>query len=508
MLGIILSPHYIWRVIASSNQCFQSRPDICVPVLNVTHYEHGYVTPGYIFIAPYEVATFDDGPYIYSHTGELAWAGAVGNEFVHNLHPCHIEGHEKICMLSMQHGVGVQASGPVVALDPGLYTRGGERDFTEILGGKEPDLHELNVVDNGTAVLTTWLMNRPWDLSPVGGPVNGYLRSSGFQEIDIQTQTVNFMWDAADHIEIEESHMELTHRRWGNGISPETDWDFFHINSVDKTKNGDYLISARHTSTIYMISGQNGTVLWRLGGKRPDFTFEAGLNFSSQHHARVQEEESNSIEISLFDNGFDEWHQTALSSSGLVLRVDMQTMHVSLVHRYLSPRRILTNKTGSVQSLKNGNVFIYWGGTPFLSEHTLDGSRVVFEARLADPTGYWYRGWKANFTTTPTTSPDVYAVSDHISGPTTWFVSWNGATEVRGWRVYASQEELGGYKFIGYFEKTGFETKIEREDFFAWSIIEAVNGIGLSLCNSSAPIRTFRQDLARDDEQSVLRELY
>lgn len=129
-------------------------------------------------------------------------------------------------MLSMRHGVGVQASGPVIVLDRGLYTPQGTRDVTEILGGKEPDLHELNIVNNGTAVLTTWLMTRPWDLSSVGGPRIGHLRSSGFQEVDIKTQTVNFMWDAADHVEIEDSDMELTHECCGNGISPGTDWDF------------------------------------------------------------------------------------------------------------------------------------------------------------------------------------------------------------------------------------------------------------------------------------------
>jgi hypothetical protein len=157
---------------------------------------------------------------------DLVWAGAVGKEFVHNLHPCRIAGSEKLCMLSMRHGAGVRATGPIVALDRGLYTSEGERDFIEILGGKEPDLHELNVVNNGTAALTTWLTTWPWDLSSVGGPKNGYLRSAGFQEVDIETQTVSFKWDAADHVQIEDSFMELGRERWGDGISPETDWDF------------------------------------------------------------------------------------------------------------------------------------------------------------------------------------------------------------------------------------------------------------------------------------------
>lgn len=280
-----------------------------------------------------------------------------------------------------------------------------------------------------------------------------------------------------------------------------------HINSVDKTNNGDYLISSRHTSTIYMISGQNGTVLWRLGGYKSDLTFESGLNFSSQHHAQLREENGKTMQISLFDNASDEWHETASSSSGLTLHLDLETMHASLIRRYEMPQKILTTREGSVQFLDNGNAFIYWGGTPFLSEHehTPDGPRTVFQAQLADPTGYWYRAWKADFRTAPATSPDVYAVAEYSAGPTVWYISWNGATEVQGWRVYASQQQWSGYELVGYFEKRGFETRIEWNGFFAWTVIEAVDMNGLRISHSSGPHSTFVKGLHRDiGGQSVL----
>jgi hypothetical protein len=47
----------------------------------------------------------------------------------------------------------------------------------------------------------------------------------------------------------------------GTGLDPTLPWDYFHINSVDKDDAGDYLISARHTSTVYKFSGINGTIL-------------------------------------------------------------------------------------------------------------------------------------------------------------------------------------------------------------------------------------------------------
>ena len=128
-------------------------------------------------------------------------------------------------MLKMRHGEGTSASGSVILFDLSLYTPDGERDFTEIHAGIEPDMHELMLVDDATAIITTWFDTRPWNLSSVGGPSNGHLRTTGFQEVDIKSQTVNFMWDPTDHIEIEASQMELG-RRWGDGTSPETDWDY------------------------------------------------------------------------------------------------------------------------------------------------------------------------------------------------------------------------------------------------------------------------------------------
>lgn len=182
----------------------------------------------------------------------------------------------------------------------------------------------------------------------------------------------------------------------------------------------------------------------------------------------------------------------------------MKTMHATQVRRYFPPHKILADKRGSAQHLSSGNVLVYWGGTTSISEHTSDGSRVIFEAKLEDPTGYWYRAWKANFTTTPTTSPDVYATTESRWGPTVWYISWNGATEVRGWRLYVSHHQWIGYELIGYFEKDGFETRIEGDNFFAWAIVEAVDGAGQGLRNSSVPISTFHQWSHQSVQQSVL----
>ncbi|CAG8363176.1 unnamed protein product [Penicillium salamii] len=482
----------ILMVEATELQCFESRPDLCAPILAVTQYDAGVVTPGHIFISPANVSAGKSGPYIYTNSGELLWHGAnITHKDVNNFHPCRIAAEEKLCMLELQHGRGVTASGPVLAIGEDL-DMSREAGLTEIKGGQAFDMHELNSVDNGSAVLTTHYMPRIWDLSSIGGPSVGYIKTSGFQEIDVKNGAVNFEWDALEHIDLAESHMKMAPSTWGDGLSPESSWDYFHINSVDKDSRGDYYISGRHTSTIVKISGRNGTVLWRLGGNRSDFTFEPGLNFSSQHNVRLQAEDEVSVVLSVFNNGYDGFRQTANSSSGLLLRLNMTTMHTTLIQRYPAPGGFLSRKKGSLQILPGGNAFASWGGTLNVSEHTPDGSHTVFQAHVIDESvgAHVYRIWKANFTTSPTTSPDVKAVATSNTGPTVWHVSWNGATEVQGWRVYAAQDPLIEYKLIGSFPKEGFETKLEVGGYFPWAIIEAVNGAHEGIRNTTAPIHT------------------
>ncbi|KAJ7139198.1 hypothetical protein C8R44DRAFT_565187, partial [Mycena epipterygia] len=65
-------------------------------------------------------------------------------------------------------------------------------------------------------------------------------------------------------------------------------------------REGNYLVSSRHTQTIYKIY-KNGTIIWRLGGKFSDFTVVSDdTEIHWQHHARWRTDET---QISVFDDG-------------------------------------------------------------------------------------------------------------------------------------------------------------------------------------------------------------
>jgi hypothetical protein len=128
-------------------------------------------------------------------------------------------------MLDLRHGKGVKASGPALAVSRDLAISK-EAGLIEITGGQSFDMHELNSVDNGAGIVTIHYMPRIRDLSSVGGPIFGYLKTSGFQEIDVKTGAVNFEWDALDHFDLSESHMDIGTPSWGDALSPESPWDY------------------------------------------------------------------------------------------------------------------------------------------------------------------------------------------------------------------------------------------------------------------------------------------
>lgn len=61
------------------------------------------------------------------------------------------------------------------------------------------------------------------------------------------------------------------------------------MNSVAKDSKGNYLVSARHYSTIYYISPA-GKIIWQLGGRNSSFAMGEGATFHYQHDARWVEE--------------------------------------------------------------------------------------------------------------------------------------------------------------------------------------------------------------------------
>ena len=146
--------------------------------------------------------------------------------------------------------------------------------------GAQTDLHDFRLTPQGTALVTAH-RKVPADLSALGGPAKGAVLASAAQEIDVATGKVLFEWNSLDHVPLTESHQPL------RGGTADTPYDYFHINSVALTPDGDLLISSRNTWTVYKVARRSGAVRWRLGGKKSGFKAGPGAAFSWQHDASM-----------------------------------------------------------------------------------------------------------------------------------------------------------------------------------------------------------------------------
>ncbi|GAP90074.1 hypothetical protein SAMD00023353_4301120 [Rosellinia necatrix] len=328
----------------------------------------------------------------------------------------------------------------------------------KVLGknGWGADATELQITQQKTAVLTTSTLIQ-FDLGPVNGPRQGWMRDVGFQEIDLETGEVLFQWSWSDHWDITDVFL------YPNGTegSRETPWDAFHINSVHKDSVGNYLISSRHTSTVGYVNGQNGDFIWTLGGKRnmfKDLSGGAATNISMQHHPRFLIENAT---LTLFDNGVKDPSNLSIDyrSRGLIIDIDTDAMTAKVAREYPSPHRLGSESRGSMQMLDNDRVLVGYGINPGWSEFSTGGD-LICDVHFGPESGFRtedilsYRVLKSHWVGLPKTLPSIVRKGGDI------YVSWNGATEVATWTLVASDADLNDYTSLGSVPTEGFETRI------------------------------------------------
>ncbi|KAK4569424.1 hypothetical protein LTR86_003187 [Recurvomyces mirabilis] len=366
--------------------------------------------------------------------------------------------------------------------------------------GASADMHEFKMTPyaNGTTVLMTVYQPRQYDLT-INPRFNvergmGWIVEGVFQEVEIETGKVLFEWRSLDHVDPSLSWtMPGTTDTSGDGLHEESPWDYFHVNSIDKNIEGDYLISARHVSAIYKLSGEDGHIMWQMGGNAATI-HTTNFVFSYQHHARWISENATHTVLSFYDNGSNNFNHTGDFSHGWIIEVDHIAGTATKVREWTAPEPeggLLSGSQGSMQMLPNGGCHIGWGEHAYFSEHTADGSAVMY-GKLADRASnvMIYRSNKYNWTGTPETKPALWTFSKD-GQKMAFFVSWNGATEVQSWNFYTADTAVGNYTYLGNTKKSGFETELHIDMAKAWSFAEALDMHGRVLA-SSVIARTFR----------------
>jgi hypothetical protein len=270
--------------------------------------------------------------------------------------------------------------------------RGAVVDSFEAGNGYFTDIHELQLLPNGHALLMAYDPH-VIDMSLVtpGGNPAAVVAGLIVQELD-RAKDVVFEWRSWDHFQI----TDVTSR----SVTAPT-IDYAHGNAIERDVDGNLMISSRHMDEITKISRQDGHVIWRWGGRNNEFTFvNDPEHFSQQHSVR----RLPNGHVMLYDNG--NFHVTP-HSRAVEYALDEQAKTATLVWEFRTSPETYGAAMGSVQRLANGHTVIGWGATgPALTEVTPQGEKVE---EIAFPNGVFsYRGFRHPW-------PPIIAVSLAIS---------------------------------------------------------------------------------------------
>lgn len=163
-------------------------------------------------------------------------------------------------------------------------------------------------------------------------------------------------------------------------------------------------------------------------------------------------------------------------TTGLVLDVELQgSKKVTLKSRMWDVAQpVYAQSQGSYQVLGNGHVLQGHGAVPKIEEYAANGT-IVMRARFGhDNTMQSYRAYRYPWVGRPHIKPDVTACPPSEKGKTAVYVSWNGATDVKSWKVYS------GSQVKKTAPREGFETSILVDGFSSGDavVVEAVGGVG------------------------------
>jgi Arylsulfotransferase (ASST) len=382
---------------------FWSRPDLRPPAVHVLRRVPG-TSAGYIFIAPKRRAP-QAGPMIIDDGGKVIWYRPLTTRGVMGFRVQRYRGrpvltwwHAKAAAAKIgtaAYTIADQFYGTVAEVRPG--------------NGAIADPHEILITRQGTALMTTFRNVQIGDRRVADG---------GVQEMDLRTGRVLLDWRASRHVAFSESYTKVPRHK-------DFPYDFFHVNSIAVLPDGNLLVSARNTHTVYKINRHTGAIIWRLGGKRSDFSLGRGVRFAWQHDARARPDGT----ISIFDNGAAP--RVHRQSRVIFVRLDLRRMLATLV-RYVvhRPPRLAINQ-GNAQLLPQGHVLVGWGREHFLTEFDADG-RALLDLQFGGDIDS-YRAFRFGWRGRPRTRPAVALHNGRI------FVSWNGATDVLRWQFLAGR---------------------------------------------------------------------
>ncbi len=242
--------------------------------------------------------------------------------------------------------------------------------------GAPIDGHEYVLLPNGNALVMSYKPRYGVDLRPVGGRANRGLLDGAIQEQTPEGEVV-WEWNSKDHVAIEETPYRWWQRAWRN---PHYDaqgrirYDQFHLNAIEPWRD-EYVLSTRHTDTVWGISKKTGEVVWKFGGVQTPKSLKVvgddpygGYPISGNHDVRMIGDV-----LTIHDNGVK---IKGRQPRALRYRIDLESRTATYLGDFRDDE-ISGNGhcCGSFRQLGDGWV-VAWGAAPWITGFTHDGKRA------------------------------------------------------------------------------------------------------------------------------------
>jgi hypothetical protein len=445
----------------------------------------GALAPGDVFITPTATGTapaYANGPEILNNDGQPVWflplaSGQAASDF-------RVQSYQGQPVLTWWEGTPLSLAGPGPGTD---YIA---NDHYQVIAtvnagnGQNANGHEFQLTPWGTALITIYKQATA-DLTSVGGPKDGQVLEGVVQEIDIQTGKVLFEWDSLDHVPVNQSYAALP-------TNPSEPWDYFHINAVHLAADGNLLISARHTWTIYKVNIHTGATIWQLGGKASTLKLGPGVQFAWQHDPTVVSATQRpgfgwqgggggaQETLRIFDN---ESNGTAVLPYSRIITIQVNTANdtATLVSSFKHPDGLSAPSQGDAQTLPNGDIFVGWGQLGRYSEFDPNGN-LLYDVTL--PSGYdTYRAYRDIWNGSPSAPPTALATAGGSGGESVQAV-WNGATQVAYWQVLGGSSSTN-LQPVGSTAWEGLDTTISLATQPQYVQVVAYNAAGQPIGSSA-----------------------
>jgi EmrB/QacA subfamily drug resistance transporter len=428
----------------------------------------GQLAPGYIFTANFYNLNYpplvgQSGPLILDSNLQPVWFQPVPEKVVaSNLSPQTYEGKPALAWWQgVVTNTGSTESGEEVVVNQHYQT------VARLKGadGWVLTLHALTI--DGDDAWVTANKNVAKNISSYGGAYNGALIDSAVQEYNLKTGKLLRTWDALRHIPLGDSYASVP----TNGFP----WDAYHVNALELSGHGTFLVSMRNTWGAYLVDIATGKIQWTLGGKRSNFKLGPGAAFQWQHDVAF----AGSSKVSMFDDHCCQLTGGGTSvpatgpSRGLVLELDQATRTATLAAQYTGGDEFETEYMGNTEPLARGNVFVGWGSEPYFSEYSHSGRRLL-EGHFPG-SDLSYRETLDPWVGLPLTAP--VGGARQRGGKTTVYASWNGATRVVSWRVLAAPGG-GSLAAVRTIPRSGFETAIPVPQGYSSFRVQALDAAG------------------------------